>query len=266
MLMSRILGGCSGHFLITEHSAKHKHCPEDRSGICDNDLWRAKFDYAGWDRKKKQPPVETPVFDKEKIEDVRNIYLTLSRGKRLVLKNPVHLCRIPFLKEMFPDAFFVFCVRNPWHTLQSMTIKGVESFLLRTPRNSTLPHDLLLKAAVSWQESIEIYLRERDENWTAVRYEDLVSDPSETIERLFRFLAVNDTEYIGKAMALVKDKRRNYWPVKNMFGKSRYKAEILEAIKEQNGHFSYPLDLRSLEGNSVSYFFSGIKKLVSVLF
>jgi hypothetical protein len=256
LLMSRILGGCKDHFLITEHSNKLRNCPEDRSGVDDAALWWGKFDYEGWDRRSRRPPVETPVYNRDIIADVRSIYLSLSRGKRLVLKNPSHLCRIPFLKEMFPKAFFVFCARNPWHTLQSMTIKGNESFLLRTKRSAALPEDLLLKAAVSWQEAAEVYQQEKDDNWILVKYEDIVSSPAETIGKLFHFLEIRDQSCLSTALRLPKAKSHHYDPVRKLFFKSRHKAEMLEAIEKGNKYLSYPLELPAAQGGLARRFFS----------
>src|SRR5262245_25789726 len=39
--------------------------------------------------------------------------LTYKHPGRLVLKSPTHSCRIPTLREMFPDALFVHIVRDP---------------------------------------------------------------------------------------------------------------------------------------------------------
>ena len=49
-------------------------------------------------------------------------YLTLSSSRRVVDKYPELVFRIPFVKALFPDAKFIFLVRNGWDTCQS--IKG----------------------------------------------------------------------------------------------------------------------------------------------
>ena len=47
-------------------------------------------------------------------------YLALTLSDRLVDKNPELTFRVPFVKTIFPDAKFVFLVRNGWNTCNSI--------------------------------------------------------------------------------------------------------------------------------------------------
>jgi hypothetical protein len=261
-LTSRIIGGSDQHFLITEHSNKQKHCPEDSSGVIDSELWRTSFEYPLWDHRKRRPLVETPVYDERLIPEIRRFYLGLSKSRRLVLKNPAHLTRIPFLKEMFPLAYFVYCVRHPWHTLQSMIIKRHSPFLLRTSRNHGLPDDLLLKAAFSWGEANEIYLRERDDHWVVAKYEDLVRRSKETIQSLFDALDIDDERHIEKAASLPKPTERNYYQIQRLFEKSRYRSEITASLQRGCELFSYSLSFDGLKANRSEYRSEEVKRHV----
>lgn len=49
-------------------------------------------------------------------------YLALSSSRRVVDKYPELVFRVPFVRALFPDAKFIFLVRNGWDTCQS--IKG----------------------------------------------------------------------------------------------------------------------------------------------
>jgi hypothetical protein len=252
-LTSRIIGGSDQHFLITEHSNKQKHCPEDGSGVIDSELWWTSFEYPLWDHRRRRPLVETPVYDERRIPEIRRFYLGLSKSRRLVLKNPTHLARIRFLKEMFPSAYFVYCVRNPWYTLQSMIIKRNSSFLLRTSRNHGLPDDLLLKAAFSWGEANEIYLRERDDDWVAVKHEDLVHRSKETIRSLFDALDIHDERHIEKATSLPRATERNYYHIRRLFEKSRYRSEITASLEPGCELFSYSLSFDGMKADRSEY-------------
>ena len=252
-LTSRIIGGSDRHFLITEHSDKQKHCPEDRSGVIDSELWWTSFEYPLWDHRRRRPLVETPVYDARRIPEIRRFYLELARSRRLVLKNPTHLTRIHFLKEMFPSAYFVYCVRHPWHTLQSMIIKRNSSFLLRTPRNHGLPDDLLLKAAHSWGEANEIYLRERDDDWVVVKYEDLVNRSREIIRSLFDALDIDDEGQIEKVASLPRSIERNYYDIQRMFERSRYRSEITASLQPGCELFSYSLSFDGMKADRSEY-------------
>ena len=47
-------------------------------------------------------------------------YLTVTRAKRLVDKYPELIFRVDFVRSLFPDARFIFLVRNGWDTCQSI--------------------------------------------------------------------------------------------------------------------------------------------------
>jgi hypothetical protein len=48
------------------------------------------------------------------------VYLAITRSKRVLDKNPEVVFRIPFTKAIFPDAKFIFLVRNGWDTIFSI--------------------------------------------------------------------------------------------------------------------------------------------------
>ncbi|HET9573847.1 MAG TPA: sulfotransferase [Methyloceanibacter sp.] len=132
-LLSRIVGLSDEIFLITEIAPrlKDRHCPEDRSGVSDSDLWRSHFSFSAWPTGQPRPLSERPVFDLAKLETMRTRYLAMANGKRLVIKNPLTVARVDMLKIMFPDALFVFSMRAPWPTIQSAVHKGKSSYILR---------------------------------------------------------------------------------------------------------------------------------------
>lgn len=47
-------------------------------------------------------------------------YLAISRARRIVDKYPELVFRVPFVKAIFPDAKFLFLVRNGWDTCRSI--------------------------------------------------------------------------------------------------------------------------------------------------
>lgn len=47
-------------------------------------------------------------------------YLTMVKANRIIDKNPELVFRIPFVKKIFPDAKFIFLVRNGWDTVKSI--------------------------------------------------------------------------------------------------------------------------------------------------
>jgi hypothetical protein len=238
-LMARILGGCRGHFLITEHSDK-RICPEDRSRLDDSVLWWAAFDYPGGPRGRRgRPAVDVPHARPEGVERLRDIYLGAAGDKRLVIKNPAHLLRVPVLEEMFPDARFVYCVRSPWHTIGSMLTKRSDAFILRTPKTMKQPDDLLLRATTSWHEAIDLYREHRTSRWIAVKYEDVVGDTSATLERVFTFLRISDRQGLQRGAGLVQGSARDVALIRRSVQESPYRDEMLAMIAAGAEEFGY---------------------------
>jgi hypothetical protein len=258
-LISQVLGGHPGHFLVTEHKAK-KVLPEDNSGIVDSELWWRNFQFKEWNAARNVPLIETPIHDKSAIQRVKGIYLQGAMGRRLVIKNPQHITRISFLKEMFPDAFFVFNIRAPWPTIRSATRKSTGKFFLRTEQSARLPNDHLMKVAYSWGEAVKIYNEEKDGNWTSVKYKDVVEKPDEIIENLFEFLDIDRVGYSRDARRKPFRKRRNFYPVKKKFRENKYKNEIVDVLRPGCEQFGYDIYPHSLPGNAVSYYFEGLAR------
>ena len=67
------------------------------------------------------------LFESDATEQVRHyarrlfsVYLATTRASRLVDKYPELIFRIPFITSIFPDAKFIFIVRNGWDTCMSI--------------------------------------------------------------------------------------------------------------------------------------------------
>jgi len=125
--------------------------------------------------------------------------------------------RLDLIREMFPDAAFVFIVREPRANIASM-LAGWERFgkpvlnpYLRaagsplshwtygTPPGwqEVLHRELPEICAWSWQQHVEAILRFREtEPGVLVRYEDLVADPLATVSGLAPELGLAVTEEI----------------------------------------------------------------------
>lgn len=264
LLMSRIIGGYSDNFLITEHSLKNKRksCPEDVSGIEDHALWWSLFDFDDLEAQQGRPQNDIPRWDEQKIGLIRDIYLKKAQGKRLVIKNAANILRIEFLQKMFPEALYVFCIRNPWHTLQSMTIKNNNSFVLRTDQINQLDDDLFIKAAASWNISIRSYIRHKDNHWWVVKYEELLENPEDTIHSLFDFLDITDSDYLQKAIHIPLPNNKNYFFIKNKIEHHPSQKQIFQMLEEGCHYFVYDIDPWKNQGNRLKYYLEILTKKV----
>ncbi len=117
---------------------------------------------------------------------------------RFLEKTPKNILRVPFLREVFPDARFVVLFRDPRAVLSSM-MEAWRSGHFVTYRDlpgwRSLPWSLLLVdgwervdgkplediVAWQWSRGMTVLLDDLEAlprtAWTALRYEDLVADP-----------------------------------------------------------------------------------------
>lgn len=129
--------------------------------------------------------------------------LTIQQNKPMVLKSPPHGFRFSTLAKMFPEARFVLIERNPyevfasnlklWETLSE--IYGLESV------SSQEIEEFVLQAYMLHEQAIEGGARAMQKSrFARVRYEDLVSDATAQMERLYRDLALGDFERVRPRM------------------------------------------------------------------
>ena len=117
--------------------------------------------------------------------------VTFRRGKRVVVKSPPHTSRIATLIEMYPDAKFIHIVRDPlvlfpstvrlWRSLytyqglQAATFEGLDEHVYST-----------------FERMYEQFRQQRalieEANFVEIRYEDLVAEPMQQIERVYEHL------------------------------------------------------------------------------
>ena len=57
---------------------------------------------------------------RQRAEQMFGAYLTVTRSKRIVDKYPELIFRVGFVRALFPDARFIFLVRNGWDTCHSI--------------------------------------------------------------------------------------------------------------------------------------------------
>ena len=164
-------------------------------------------------------------------------YLSAVFSPRLVDKYPELVFRVPFVREIFPDARFILLVRNGWDTCASIEKwsqrlgkqVGMEAHdwwgvdqrkwklmlreliepdayfagVLDVVSNLTQHTDM---AAVEWIVTMREGLRRMRENGDSlmmVRYEDMVENPREVLGNIARFAELSDDEtYLryGKAV------------------------------------------------------------------
>lgn len=162
--------------------------------------------------------------------------VVLQRPGRLVIKSPPHTCRIPTLLKLFPQAKFIYVVRDPcavypstmrlWqmlfsaHGYQVPNLTGLEEEVLSTFAHF---HDRFEQTKSLIAPS----------HLTTVRFETLVADPIETLRRLYKDLDLGECETIVPTWEAFWAQRRDYQPNRHSLS-----AETERQLRERwQGYF-----------------------------
>jgi hypothetical protein len=119
-------------------------------------------------------------------------------GRRLVLKSPWHMARVPWILELFPEAKFVFISREPGQVLRSSMAMHQMALLTALQDLGGGPESQRRfaewAAFASAREQILSYLEHRAlipaGHLHELRYEDLRRDPEGELEKLYRALSL----------------------------------------------------------------------------
>jgi len=123
------------------------------------------------------------------------------QDKRLLLKSPAHTARIKLILEMFPDAKFVHISRNPYDIYKStfqLHHKLLIQWCLQRPN---MDRSFLAPTILNhFEEMYEAYFEQvkmiPKKNLTTCTFQDLVSCPSQAIERIYKELDIPDYEQV----------------------------------------------------------------------
>ncbi|MGD9648561.1 MAG: sulfotransferase [Pirellulales bacterium] len=139
--------------------------------------------------------------------------ITWRTPKRIVLKSPPHTARIKALLELFPDARFVYLVRNPYKVFPSTvhlwkSLERVHAF--QTPQFGGLEQYVL----ETFERMHRTYEETRHlippENLVELRYEELVRDPLAHLESIYERLQLGSFETVRSAAQTYLTSQQNY--------------------------------------------------------
>lgn len=148
------------------------------------------------------------------LRDHQGVPPSADRPFRLLEKTPKNALRVPFLAEAFPDALFIYLVRESHESISSILEawrsgrfvtypelpgwSGPWSLLLIPGWQKLVGRPLNEVAAAQWDTANRILLDDLErlprDRWCSVSYTDLIGDPQATIERLCRFASLDWNE------------------------------------------------------------------------
>lgn len=139
--------------------------------------------------------------------------LTWKYRKPLVLKSPVHTCRIKLLLEMFPDARFVHIHRNPYTVFQSM-VHALEfggSFGHLQRDNFQALNDRVITL---YREMYDCFFEERqlipEGKYHEMSFESLEEQPIREIEKLYQSLSLSGFAELAPTLERYLESQKGY--------------------------------------------------------
>jgi omega-hydroxy-beta-dihydromenaquinone-9 sulfotransferase len=141
--------------------------------------------------------------------------LTLRDPRRVVLKSPLHTCRVRAILEIFPDARFVHISRNPYDIFPSTihTWKRLYQYQgAQRPHYEGLEQYVLNMLQRMYACFEEDQTRIAPGRLAEVRFEDLIADPVGQMEQIYNAIGLTDFEIARPAIAERTGQMAGYQP------------------------------------------------------
>lgn len=191
----------------------------------------------------RQAPEERRAF-MDYYEDTIKRHVFEAGGKRFLNKNVFFSTRVQAVHEKFPDAVFVYLVRNPHDCLPSFLNMFYRAWKAHSP--SIRPDGEEIQALKRLGYDYYRYALERrkeipEDQFIVIRYEDLVADPKKTILRLYERLGMPVSDAFASRLDHALISQGDYESARTVeldfFGISR--REVQEELREVFEEFGY---------------------------
>ena len=177
---------------------------------------------------------EEKLAFRENFQKLVRISLWNTRGTQFLSKNPPHTARVKEILKMFPNAKFIYLVRNPYtvfnstHSFFTNTIKPLE---FHTISEEEMDQNIL----DIYNIMDEHYLADRElipeGNLIEVKFEDFEADAMGMTEKIYRELSLPGFEEARPAMERYVGAKRGY--KKNKYD---YPRQLIDKVNEHWGH------------------------------
>ena len=152
---------------------------------------------------------------------IRNVTVS-GNGRRPILKNPVNTGRIKALLEIFPQAKFIYMIRNPYRVFPS-TLNLHKKMLAVSSLQSISDDDITENIFLFYEKLLKKYLSEKQliprGNLIEVRFEDLETDPLGQLRRIYHELSLPGFETAESQFRRHIERQENY-------RKNRYEPDL----------------------------------------
>lgn len=191
----------------------------------------------------RQSPDQRQAF-MDDYESTLKRHVFAAGGKRFLNKNVFFTTHVRATHERFPDAAFVYLVRNPYDSLPSFLNMFYQAWKAHSPgfpRHGEEIQALKRLGYDYYRYALECRREIPEDQFIVIRYEDLVADPKSTILGLYGRLGMPVSEAfeakLDEAMIAHGEWETNGNLGLEFFGVSR--EEVYEELREVFEEFGY---------------------------
>ena len=191
----------------------------------------------------KNIPTNTKILLSKEISK-----LIKSQGKeRFISKAPQNCMRLFALQKCFPDAKFINVARDPREVISSM--------IVRNEKEGTFDSGIYIKNKMKYDgleffdqlvwlykeitDSIYEFFIKNKNNCMTVRYEDLISNPTQNIKKIFEFVELDIPNNVSEIIPKLKDSSKK-WKKKISLGDEE---KIFNILGKTIQKMDYPYSL-----------------------
>jgi len=178
-------------------------------------------------------------------------------GRAFLSKNPAFVMKIQSLAEEFPDAKFVYLIRNPFETIPSL-LKLMQTVWLSLGLDSDHIESTIRELADGcvrdYHYALETLSKLPDARYAIVTYSDLVADPKATVERVYDRLNLSVSPDFERRLSEERSRQKRYHS-SNVYSLAEFglsQAELAEQLSEIIARFGFrPEDVPDRETTEV---------------
>jgi len=136
----------------------------------------------------------------------------ISPETHYLAKSPATTPKVDTFYQWFPDARFIYLVRNPADMISSyISLMALQWRILAELPTPWAPRDFVLEMARHWYTyPLERLAQAPPESYIMVRYDDLIHDPEATVRRIYRHFDLALSPAYAETLHKMANEARSY--------------------------------------------------------
>lgn len=184
---------------------------------------------------KTATPEERQIF-KDTFLKLIKISLWNTKGEQFLSKNPPHTGKIKEILEMFPNAKFIYLIRNPYTVFES-TRSFFNNTIIPLQLQKISPEEMEKNILEVYSRLYHTYEEEKklipEGNLIEIKFEDFEANALEMTEKIYKTLSIPGFEQARPAITAYLDKKKDY--KKNAY---KYEPRTVELVEK---HWDFAL-------------------------